>query len=142
MTVPEDWQPGRLSTFRKAAYNIADGEKQAEVTVMDFPAGTGSPMADPLANANRWRGQVGMEPLDADSIKSNSETVEIDNKQGSYFELLPEGQPTGILAAMVQRGDKMWFFKMSGDRRLVADQQDNFRSLLKSVKFGDSNGDN
>lgn len=142
MTVPAGWQPGRLSTFRKAAYNIVDDEKKAEVTVMDFPAGTNSPMADPLGNANRWRGQVGMEPLTKGNLESNSEAIEIAGIKGSFFELLPEGQATGILAAMIQRGDKMWFFKMTGDRELVAGQQANFRSLLKSVQFGDSDGSN
>ena len=36
---------------------------------------------------------------------------------------------------MVTRGDTIWFFKLTGDRDLVAAQRDKFQSFLKSLRF-------
>ncbi len=52
----EGWQPGVMNMMRKAAFNVVDGDQKAEITVMPFPA-TGM-MGDPIAQAQRWAGQV------------------------------------------------------------------------------------
>jgi hypothetical protein len=36
---------------------------------------------------------------------------------------------------MVVRGEKVWFFKLNGDRSLVEKQQDAFQGFLRSVRF-------
>jgi hypothetical protein len=36
---------------------------------------------------------------------------------------------------MVQRGELMWFFKMTGERTLVESQREAFAEFLKSIKF-------
>jgi hypothetical protein len=36
---------------------------------------------------------------------------------------------------MVVRGDQAWFFKMSGDRKVVEDQRDAFNKFIESIKF-------
>jgi hypothetical protein len=64
--------------------------------------------------------------------------VTIDGVEGHEFELLgpAEGEsPRGVRAAMVRRGDVMWFFKMSGDRSVVGNQGEAFGKFLQSVKF-------
>jgi hypothetical protein len=96
-------------------------------------------MADPLAQAQRWAGQVGLQ-LSQDQLKAAAKETTIDGTKGQLFELLGDAQskPQAILAAMVERGDQVWFFKMTGDRPLVEQQRDAFAKFLESVKFADA----
>jgi hypothetical protein len=122
--------------MRKAAFAVSEGAQKAEVTVMPFPAS--GAMADPTAQAQRWAGQAGLQMTEAD-LKAAAEEVTIDGTNGQQFELLGEAgeAPVGILAAMVQRGEQMWFFKMTGDRALVEKQREAFAKFLDSVKFAE-----
>jgi hypothetical protein len=43
---------------------------------------------------------------------------------------------------MVPEGDRIWFIKMSGDRELVAAEQEGFKTFLKSVRFHADRGAN
>ena len=132
---PEGWQPGVMSMMRKAAFNVVDGDQKAEITVMPFPA-TGM-MGDPVAQAQRWAGQVGL-TMSADEVKAVAKPATISGLEGESFELLgPEGEakPMGILAAMATQGDQVWFFKMTGDRQLVEGQREAFNKFIESIKF-------
>lgn len=133
---PASWQPGQTSSMRKAAFVVADGGKQAGVTVTQFPAS--GAMSDPTAQAQRWAREAGLE-LSEGELKAAATDVTIDGTAGQQFELLgPEGDAAlGVLAAMVRRGDQMWFFKMTGDRALVATQGEAFAKFLESVKFAE-----
>lgn len=132
---PEGWLPGQMSAMRKAAFNVVAGDQKAEVTVMPFPA-TGM-MGDPVAQAERWAGQVGL-TMSADEVKATAKPTSIGGIAGESFELLgPEEaeKPMGILAAMAKQGDQVWFFKMTGDRQLVEGQREAFQKFLESIKF-------
>jgi hypothetical protein len=131
---PAGWQPGQTSSMRKAAFVVADGDKNAEVTVMPFPANAA--MSDPIAQAQRWAGQAGLTMSD-DELKAAAQELKIDGTTWQQFTLLGEGgdKPIGILAAMVEQGDQVWFFKMTGDRSLVEKQGEAFGEFLASVKF-------
>jgi hypothetical protein len=106
---------------------------------MPFPAS--GPMADPAAQARRWAGEVGLADKSDEELKQTETAVTIDGVEGQQFNLLgPDNAdgPRGTLAAMVRRGDQMWFFKMTGDRTLVESQREAFAAFLKSVDFPDS----
>ncbi len=140
--VPEGWQPRPASGMRKAEFRIEDGGKAAVVTAIDFPTDAGPMMADPVANVKRWRGEVGMPPLSDEEIKETMQPLEIDGIAAMFVDAVPDAsQPEqsqtdrGTLAAMLTRGDTIWFFKLSGDRNLVAAQHDKFQSFLKSLRF-------
>ncbi|RIK77262.1 MAG: hypothetical protein DCC67_12865 [Planctomycetota bacterium] len=130
---PAGWQPGRYGDMRTAAFNIVEGDKTAEVTVMPFPAA--GAMADPMAQAQRWAGQVGLKASEADINAAKTE-VTIGGIQGQQFKLL--GPAQGVVAAMAAQGDRVWFFKMMGDRSLVESQQEPFEQFLRSIKFTDN----
>jgi hypothetical protein len=120
--------------MRKAAFAITKNGQSAEVTVMPFPAS--GAMADPIAQAQRWAGQVGLVRSE-DDLKAAARTVEISGEPGQQFELVGEqgDAPKAILAAMVRRGDQVWFFKMTGDRTLVENEREAFNKFLASIKF-------
>lgn len=146
-TAPDSWQELPASGMRKAAFRIAGGDAEAQVTVLDFPDTAGPAIADPLANVNRWRGEVGLEPLAGDALSAAVETLEIGGRQATYVAAVPDaaGQQSavpqrGTLAAMVANDNRVWFFKLTGDRDLVAVHQDEFRSFLQSVRFAADEG--
>ncbi len=132
---PAGWQPGRSSAMLTAAFAIVDGNQQAEATIIALPVSGGPQITDVAANVQRWAGQVGLADL---AVAEVVEKTTIDGAEGSYVALLgPEDgeRPAGVLAAMLLRDDKVWFFKLIGDRSLVESQQDAFRDFLASVKF-------
>jgi hypothetical protein len=138
---PDGWESLPASGIRKAAFRVADGPREAVVTVIDFPAASGPMLADPLANVNRWRGEVGLKPLAADDLPAALEPIEIAGLQANYVEAVPDAKSNepnadrGTLAAMATSNGVIWFFKISGDRDLVVAQREKFRSFLKSVQL-------
>jgi len=133
--------------MRKAELRIGEGDKAAVLTAIDFPASAGPMMADPTANLNRWRIEVGLPELSPEAAKKAIEPFKIDGGEAMFMAAMPDtNQPgesqanRGTLAAMLRRGDTIWFFKVIGDRELVAAQRQNFESFLKSVRFSDDGG--
>jgi hypothetical protein len=133
---PEGWQPGRVSSMRKAAFMIVDGDSQAEFTAIDLPSRGGAQITDVMANVQRWAAQVGV-PID-DKLADLVEKSEIDGNEASFVKLVgPEGANPrqAMLAAMVVRGEKVWFFKLVGAAALVERESENFSKFLVSVQF-------
>ena len=135
---PAGWLPGRLSSMRKAAFRVVEGDAEAEFTVIDLPAAGGEQVAQVEANMRRWAGQVGLAGLDADALQKLIEPITIDGSAGSYIEVSSPAaaeRQRALFGAMVVRDGKVWFFKMIGDAALVKSQQDAIRKFLASVKF-------
>ena len=128
--------------MRKASFGIGDQQHAALVTVIDFPAAAGPMMADPLANVNRWRGEVGLPATTAEELSQVTAPIEIDGQKATFVDAVPDASKQteskadrGTLAAMLTSGDTIWFFKMTGDRDVVANERDRFKEFLKSVRF-------
>jgi hypothetical protein len=135
-TVPAGWTLGPPRAMRKATYLIGGDDPAAEVSITAFPAVP--MMADPLANGRRWAGEVGLASLTDEQINAAMQEMPIADVTGQYFELLAPDDgdsPQGTLAAMVRRGEQIWFFKLKGDRAAVESQRDAFKQFVKSVKF-------
>ena len=113
----------------------------ARVTVSEFPAK--APMiADPLANVNRWRAEIGLAPVDKAALAKITQSIVVDGQAATYMPAIPDASKTeesaagqATLGAMVPHGDRVWFFKIKGDRDLVAAEQERFKDFLKSVRF-------
>ncbi len=135
-TVPKGWEEVPPGEMRVASFRVAgpDG-KTADVSVIPLPGLAGSD----LDNVNRWRGQVGAPPIKAEDLPTVGQAVEIGGQQGHLFE--QAGQAPGsdekgrILAAILRREGMAWFFKMSGEDSLVAQQKPVFIEFLKSFTF-------
>jgi hypothetical protein len=93
-------------------------------------------MTDVTANVQRWAAQVGV-PID-DKLAGFIEKTEIGGTEGNYVKLVGPEDATprqAMLAAMVVRGEKVWFFKLTGDAAVVEKEVDNFRKFLASAQF-------
>ena len=134
-TVPAGWQEKPPTQMRLASFSIAENGKQADVSVVPL-GGTGG---GDIANVNRWRGQVGLQPLTDDDLQKVVEAVKIDGLTANLYDVA--GNDTGeadvqrILAAILHRNGTVWFFKVSGESALVEKQKPAFLDFLKSVQF-------
>jgi hypothetical protein len=148
--VPQSWeQRTPTMSMRKAEFIVADGQKQAVVTLIDFPLDAGPKIADPLENVNMWREGMGLGRIDQDALPSVLETLMVDGKEFTLATLIPDTEKPeqsqlkeATLAAMVRSGDRIWFVKMKGDRELVAAQRDQFETFVKSFRFAAEGGEN
>lgn len=126
--IPEAWAELPATSMRLANLRTADN---AEVTAFAFAAA--GAMGDPLANVNRWRGQVGLGPTTQADLDEASEQITIDGVDGDYIELT--GDQGGMIAAMATRGPEVWFFKLSGDPDTAEEHRDAFKAWIDSVRF-------
>jgi hypothetical protein len=133
---PDGWKELAPGQMRVASFKITGaGGKLADVSIIPL----GGIAGGDVANVNRWRGQVGLEPVPADEIKKLAQSVEVAGQPADLYELAGKnpgnGEPAGILAAITQREDTAWFFKMTGDPEVIAEQKPAFVEFLKSVRF-------
>lgn len=127
-SVPDGWKDLGASGMRLAAFDAGG----VQVTVIAL----GSEAGDVRANVQRWRSQLGLSEASREEVGSHVTKVKVGGAEGSYIDI--EGGKNGrMIAAMVERGGRVWFFKMMGDRAIVAKQKENFDKFIASVRFGD-----
>jgi hypothetical protein len=143
---PAGWQQQPATGMRKAAFVVKDGDREAAITVIDLPASAPS-IADPLQNVNRWRTEIGLAPVTQEQIGDIVKKIEVDGKQSDYAELIPDSAKPeesqaveATIAAAVPAEGMIWFFKMRGNRDVVAAERDNFKSFLNSIRFASDGG--
>jgi hypothetical protein len=134
-TLPEGWKEKPATQMRVASCEVSENGKTADVSVIPLPGVAGSD----LANVNRWRGQVGLEPQAEADLKKIAEPVELAGQPGELYDLAGtspgSGEPARILGVILHRDDAAWFFKMTGDAALVEKSKPAFVVFLKSVQF-------
>jgi hypothetical protein len=141
-TLPPAWKSVPAQGMRKAEFVVTEGSNEARVTMFEFPADAGPLISDALGNINRWRGEIGLSPLEKEGLAAATQSIEIDGKQATYAPMIPDTTKPeesksneATLAAIVKTADKVWFIKMRGGRELVKKHQDEFKTFLKSLKF-------
>ena len=131
---PAGWQAQPASGLRIASFAAPgpDGTS-ADVSVVTFGGAGG----DVLANINRWRGQLKLEPVTAAQLPALIEALATPAGSFSIADILggsAGGAPaTRILGAWLEVSGRVWFFKMMGPQPAVAAQRDAFFGLLRSV---------
>ena len=140
--VPDGWQVVPGSAMRMANFTFGDSaEGQCYFTMLRGGGGL-------LLNLNRWRGQMGLEPVDKDAIAQlperrflfgNGRFIELDGdfKSMGATEALPGYKMLGlIMPEMDMGGAKVAFFvKMTGPKALVESQLNNFNTFCASIRI-------
>ena len=135
---PIGWQPGQVTSMRRAAFTMNAGDLTAELTVSRLLASGGPQVTNVVANVRRWGGQIGL-PAD-ENWEQIIQPVEIDGIAGSQVKLVAPAGDTpaeSMLAAMVVRDPEVWFVKMLGDAELIEQQSAAFQDFLESIRFAD-----
>jgi hypothetical protein len=127
-TPPAHWEEQPPSSMRRASY-LAKGDngEVADISVIVF-AGT---VGGELANVNRWRGQIGLAPLDAEAVKAI--IVPVVGKAGQFLTVDMSGPENRILVGWTMAEGRSWFFKLLAPLPLAAKEKEGFVTFLKSV---------
>jgi hypothetical protein len=131
-TLPAGWKEKELTQMRVASFAIIENGRQADVSVIPM----GGMAGGNLANVNRWRGQVGQEPVEEEAVVKMTEKVVIAGQDADLFDIAGSGNAQRILASVLHHDGTAWFFKVTGDADLVKKNKAAFISFLKSVEFG------
>jgi hypothetical protein len=136
--VPAGWQEVSGGQFLVAKFNIAgDGGATAAVNVSSSPGDGGGQ----LANLNRWRGQLGLEPETkeipptrigppgADIPAAGILTVDYTGTESKT------GKPARLVGSIVQQNGQTWFYKLMGDAKVVESQKAAFTQFVQGVKY-------
>ena len=130
-TLPE-WHPPPhwkretpSSSIVLVSYHIdgAEGE-HADLTITSL----GGDGGDLLANINRWRGQIGLAPLDSPEPVTSPL-----GEGGTLVDMT--GEEERILAAVVPVGGSTWFYKLMGHPALVGAETDAFKQFVESAVY-------
>jgi hypothetical protein len=134
--VPEGWAvQADPSGMSEAAFQVSDGQHVAKITVVPLPG----PAGGLVQNVNRWRGQIGLEPVSEEQLRSELSAIEVGGRPAQYVNLIgPESSGTPrqrVLGVIASRGEQTWFFKMTGPADFVEKQKTAFETFVSSVKF-------
>jgi hypothetical protein len=138
-TVPADWEPLQSATdFQVAKFRVrGEDGALADLTVIKMSGEAGGF----LANVNRWRAQLRLQPVDDGGMKSS--TAEVSTPAGSYLivQLLGADVRTGrsmsLVGAILRRPQHTWFYKLMGDPDAVARHNEAFLRFLRSASYRD-----
>jgi hypothetical protein len=133
-TLPKGWQTSKPPMFAVAGFLFKKDSQQIEISASPLGGRAGGL----LSNVNRWRTQLKLAPIEEAELNSLVKDTKIDGQPAKMVQLVaPESaQPrTAITAAVAERDDATWFFRMKGDASLVKEEQENFEKFLDSIKF-------
>jgi len=128
--LPDGWAVVKGSSARYATIAVtgADGSK-GELAVTHFPGDVGGD----LANVNRWRGQIGLEPIDEAALAPAVSNVTAGPKTLKLIDAT--GPQNRCAAGWVAHGGETWFFKFTGPDALVGAEKAKFSAFLESIRF-------
>jgi hypothetical protein len=130
-TAPAHWQAKPASQMRRGSFNVpGEGGAAGDLSIFAFPGAAGGL----LENVNRWRGQVGLAPIDANRLAD--EALQTKSDSGLDFTVVDMvgAQGDRILGAILTLGSDSWFFKLRGPDALVTKEKPAFLAFLKTVK--------
>lgn len=131
--LPAGWTQTPAGQMSVASFAIDDTGGGASVAITPLPNLAGK---EELI-INMWREQMQLGPLGPDQMAEALKPAEVAGGEGKVFEITGtrDGKPSRTVAAMLHRGQKSWFFKMTGDEPAVIARRAEFLEFLKGVHF-------
>jgi len=130
-TLPSGWTESLAGGMRYATLKPSTaGRIEVSVIVLPGPAG------GELANVNRWRGQIGLSPIDEPELASTRKRIATKAGPVAVYDFLSDGQAKSrLIAALTASEGNTWFVKMVGDAAPVGAARPDFIRLLESLRF-------
>src|SRR6516165_1373359 len=129
-TTPEGWTEVPPSSMRYASFSApADEGGKIDISIVTF-SGDGGSDAD---NVNRWRGQIGLAPVDANAVTSQVAPLKTGDTTFSTTDIA--GNKTRTIAAWTRRDGRVWFFKATGPTAAVEKEKPKFVKFIESIRF-------
>jgi hypothetical protein len=127
---PENWTAVSPSSMRYASFTApAENGDKIDISVVTFPGDGGS---DP-DNINRWRGQIGLPPIDKNAVTSQIAPLKTADATFSTADIV--GAKARTIAAWTRHEGRVWFFKATGPSAAVEKEKPNFVKFIQSIRF-------
>ncbi|MGN6554313.1 MAG: hypothetical protein ACTHLW_11405 [Verrucomicrobiota bacterium] len=131
--VPAGWTEEPPSQMLLAKFSTGQDAARAEITVSSFPGDVGGL----LANVNRWRRQMGLPAIDEAQMNKDVKSLDLQGEKGSLVELdgATASGPASLMGVSVPHAGQTWFFKMTGDGKVVAREKEAFIQFVQTLKL-------
>jgi hypothetical protein len=87
-----------------------------------------------LGNVNRWRGQIGLAPIDAAELTKLAVKTNWHGADFTVVDLANDQNKTALCAVISSQKEETWFFKLTGEATLVSREKDGFLKFVQSWK--------
>jgi hypothetical protein len=138
-TIPSNWQPLPPSQFLLAEFSIAGTNGAAADVNVAQMGGEGGGF---LANANRWRGQLGLPQIAETDLSTLVTSVDSANGKIRIVDFTGTDSKTGksarLVGAVLPQNGQTWFYKLMGDEPIVAQQKDAFIKFIQSANYANA----
>jgi len=133
---PADWQPLATPPMLRAKFLVPGaGDTRAEINI-SASSGMGG---GALANVVRWRGQLGLEPVDQAGLDQLATTVDTPGGKALIVDMSGTdkrtGQPARLVAAIVPAGSETWFYKLMGTGSVVEKEKAAFLQFVQTARY-------
>jgi hypothetical protein len=107
------------------------GPGKIELSVVCLPGMAGGEQA----NVNRWRGQIGLEPLDEAALAAARKTVKSKAGPVAVFDFTSQGQVQSRMLAgtLTTKDGNTWFLKLVGDAAPVGKARADYLRFLETL---------
>src|SRR6516225_5741634 len=127
---PDGWTEVPPSSMRYASFSApGDDGSKIDISVVTFPGDGGSD----VDNINRWRGQIGLAPIDASKVPSQVAPLKTTDTTFSTTDIA--GDKSRTIAAWTRRDGRVWFFKATGPNASIEKEKPKFVKFIESVRF-------
>jgi len=130
-TPPESWDLATPFGPEKARFSISEGligSANVSMTVLQDDGG------GLLGNVNRWRGQLGLEPVEEGDLKDMLKPVETLGDDARLVDLTGTSKRSQLeerlIGVIAPQGELTWFYKLMGTPDLVEKSQEEFLDYL------------
>ena len=134
-TPPASWKAAAGNGMRLASFVVpGDGGAVGDLSVVALGAQAGGV----VANVTRWRRQLELPPVDETELSSSLKSLALaQGEKALLVELEGTAGHAGsnLLAAIVQRSDRTWFYKLTGPKALVTAERERFQKFVQSVTY-------
>ena len=131
-TTPRGWVELPGDGMRAATLRPPAALGRAEATIVALPGDVGGE----LANVNRWRGQIGLPPIDEAALALLRKHVLAPVGPIDVYDFTGNGgEKSHLVAGMIQVRGTTWFFKLSGEARAVRAAKPAFLKMLRGLKI-------
>lgn len=127
--IPLGWVEQPPSSMRYGSFLAMANGKKVDISIIPLAG----PAGGDLANINRWRGQIDLEPLTDKNLPTHSTTLQFGRYSMLWVDF--ENKNQRIVAASYSQDDRTWFFKMTGESDAVKSVEPTFKDFLRSLHF-------
>ena len=134
--VPPGWQEAAGGQFLIAKFLVPGPDKAQAAVNVSMSAGDGGGLA---ANVNRWRGQLGLQPLAQTELEKQVQSLELNSGKAMLIDMsgtdAKTGQKSQVVGAIVPQANRTWFYKLMGNEQTVAQQKEAFIKFVQTASY-------